>query len=104
MSPTQDQQDLITYLAQRDAPCPSCDYNLRGLTASTCPECSQHLTLRVGVTELRQRAFIATLVALAMGTGFDGLMALYFALYSFVSGRGGIKASFFTATLPFFLV
>lgn len=68
---------LRSFLANADAPCPSCDYNLRGLTGDICPECNQRLTLRVGLAEPRQRAFIATLVALAMGAGFHGLLVVY---------------------------
>jgi hypothetical protein len=30
---------LEGYLARRDVPCPSCGYNLRGLSEGTCPEC-----------------------------------------------------------------
>lgn len=44
MSPTRGQQ-LTTFLAGRDAPCPSCGYNLRDCTTATCPECGQHLAL-----------------------------------------------------------
>lgn len=36
---------LRDFLAGRDAPCPSCGYNLRGSTADRCPECATVLTL-----------------------------------------------------------
>lgn len=36
--------DLIEqYTANRDVPCPSCEYNLRGIRSEVCPECSQKL-------------------------------------------------------------
>jgi hypothetical protein len=42
-----DDRGLRHYLAQYDAPCPGCGYNLRGLTGDTCPECGD--ALRLGV-------------------------------------------------------
>jgi hypothetical protein len=33
------------FLAGRDAPCPGCGYNLRGVAASECPECGQLLDI-----------------------------------------------------------
>jgi hypothetical protein len=73
-----EEMGLAHFLASRDVPCPSCDYNLRGLKGDVCPECSQRLVLRVGLAEPRQRAFVAAVVALAMGTGFQGLLFVYF--------------------------
>jgi hypothetical protein len=43
MKPTDDK--LAEYLADNDAPCPVCEYNLRGLTTASCPECGRELTL-----------------------------------------------------------
>jgi len=34
-----DQTALREYLAEQDVTCPNCGYNLRGLSASKCPEC-----------------------------------------------------------------
>jgi hypothetical protein len=72
------QDQLRAFLADTDVHCPSCDYNLRGLTTDACPECSQRLTLRVALAEPRQRAFIAAVVGFAMGAGFQGFMAVFF--------------------------
>lgn len=36
---------LIAYLAENDAPCPGCGYNLRALTSCTCPECGREIVL-----------------------------------------------------------
>jgi hypothetical protein len=30
---------ILDYLAEHDAPCPNCTYNLRGMTTPRCPEC-----------------------------------------------------------------
>jgi hypothetical protein len=49
--PTDEQQFLQDFLSQRDWPCPICNYNLRGLTRSRCPECGEVLALQVNVAE-----------------------------------------------------
>jgi hypothetical protein len=94
---TQDSQ-LRQYLAQTDAPCPSCDYNLRGLTGEHCPECNQRLVLRVGLAEPRQRAFIAALLGLATGAGFNGLLLAYFVFMVLVERRNATGAGRFFLT------
>ncbi|MGI9013112.1 MAG: hypothetical protein ACR2GY_02570 [Phycisphaerales bacterium] len=38
---------LAAYLADRDAPCPGCGYNLRGCTTGHCPECGIEINLTV---------------------------------------------------------
>lgn len=42
-----DQALLLTYLADRDTPCPGCGYNLRGLKEDACPECSGPVALAI---------------------------------------------------------
>lgn len=37
--------ELRLYLAERDAPCPGCGYNLRSLVTERCPECGRGVTL-----------------------------------------------------------
>ena len=69
---------LRRFLAEDDWPCPSCNYNLRGLTSDKCPECNQRLILRVGLAEPRYRAFITAVIGLSAGTGFSGLLFLFF--------------------------
>ena len=101
----QDLEQLQHFLASTDAPCPSCDYNLRGLKSDFCPECNQKLVLNVALAEPRQRAFIATLIGLAMGAGFQGLMALFFLIWSVLknfSRREGLH--YMALTTPFFVV
>jgi hypothetical protein len=90
---------LRQFLANLDTPCPSCDYNLRGLLSDRCPECNQRLVLRVGLAEPRQRAFIAALLGLAVGAGFNGLLLLYFVFMILVIRRSpGGAGRFFLAT------
>src|SRR5206468_3407523 len=71
-----DDRALVEFVATRDAACPVCSYNLRGLTAAVCPECSARLHLRVGSENLRLGPWFAGVVSLAVGLGFDGVVSL----------------------------
>ncbi len=42
---------LASYLAARDAHCPACRYNLRGLSGDACPECGRPLRLTLEARE-----------------------------------------------------
>lgn len=79
--PLPSQDHLAAYLAQRDVPCPACNYNLRGLTADRCPECNRELVLQIRLAEPRIGAWIAALSAAAAMLGFNGLLLLYFLAY-----------------------
>lgn len=70
--------DLRRFLASRDVPCPSCGYNLRGLAGEVCPECRQELVLTVRLAEPRLGWWLAGLIGLACGVGFDALLTVYF--------------------------
>jgi hypothetical protein len=47
MTRVTDAELIAAYLADRDFPCPSCGYSLRGLRAACCPECGRGLRLRM---------------------------------------------------------
>ena len=81
---------LRQFLAERDEPCPSCGYNLRGLTGETCPECGEALELRVGMVEPKLGSFIAGLIGLACGAGFHA-MVLMWAVLLIIRRQGGPK-------------
>jgi len=49
--PAPDDIVLIDWLKDRDAACPLCAYNIRGLTTPRCPECGQVLRLSVTLAE-----------------------------------------------------
>ena len=77
MNPQADLDALRDYLATRDAPCPSCGYNLRALTTGTCPECNQEIALRVSLVDPRVGLFLVGVVGWALGAGFSVLLLLY---------------------------
>ncbi|MCI0362731.1 MAG: hypothetical protein L0219_02550 [Phycisphaerales bacterium] len=63
---------LLSFVRDRDAHCPRCDYNLRNLTQPVCPECREELVLKVGVRKLRLHWLLLSLApcafcAIAMG-------------------------------------
>lgn len=50
-SPATNDELAVLYLRDRDTPCPSCNYNRRDGTTSTCPECATELAL-VGINSM----------------------------------------------------
>lgn len=84
---------LIAFLAARDAPCPVCSYNLRGLAAATCPECAAPLRLEVGSPSLRLGPLVLAIVSFALAAGFDLIVGGFFAVGSFLSSIQGSLAS-----------
>ncbi len=64
---------LTEFLANNDAPCPVCGYNLRNLVHGVCPECGQRLTLQVGVPRLRFGPFLLFLAPMVIMSGFAAL-------------------------------
>jgi hypothetical protein len=66
-------QMLLDFLAEHDAACPVCGYNVRGLTRPVCPECQHELELTVGAARPRLGWLLA---AVAPGF-FSGLAAVF---------------------------
>ncbi len=66
-----------TFVADRDVPCPSCNYSLRDLTEARCPECGERLTLGVTLSEPHIGRFIAIWIPLLAGLGFGGVLSLW---------------------------
>ncbi len=64
---------LLTFLRDRNFPCPRCHYNLRNLTQPTCPECKEDLRLSVGQNRVNLGWLV---VALAPGI-FSGIAAFF---------------------------
>ena len=65
---------LRAYLADRDVKCPGCGYNLRGLAATRCPECSRPFSVEELLARLQSAkpntslrvAIVAELLLLAV--------------------------------------
>lgn len=84
---------LRAFLAGRDVSCPNCEYNLRDLAGDRCPECGLELALRIQLAEPRLAAFLAGLVGLSAGAGFNALIFLYWLM---ITGRRGWRSNFET--------
>ena len=51
-----DETDLVRFLSVRDAACPRCQYNLRGLQGTACPECGAEVSVeRLQADETHRR-------------------------------------------------
>ena len=73
---------LTEYLATRDAACPLCGYNLRGLTSPRCPECGRRLRLSIGLTE----PYLGAWVLMAAATCAAGGTGVFFTLMVAAAG------------------
>ncbi len=82
-------QHLREFLAEQDVECPSCRYNLRGLSTDSCPECSQRLVLRLALAEPRLAGFVAGLIGLSMGLGVHAFLAVGTGIMLWVEGVSG---------------
>ncbi len=67
---------LRSYLADRDAPCPNCGYNLRGVEQSSCPECGDSIALAVTNYPSRSRGYSAGLIGLSLTTALAVVIAI----------------------------
>lgn len=91
---------LRDFLGDRDEPCPSCGYNLRGLQTNICPECRQELTLGVQLAEPKLKAFIAAVIGFAIGSGFSAMLVGYVVVTQIAKSRGRVPPDFLIAVFP----
>ena len=97
---------LVDYLRDRDATCPLCQYNLRGLTSNRCPECGQALQLTIGLVEPRVGAWVTAVVSMA-GAASLGVLALVALVRHGITGDGMaflVAFFYFIAAIPALLV
>ncbi len=80
-----DETDLVRFLSVRDAACPRCQYNLRGLQGTACPECGAEVSVeRLQADETHRRwresrmpgdpITIAGLIGSLLGMGLPGAL------------------------------
>lgn len=74
---------MTLYLAQNDAPCPACGYNLRDLTTDHCPECNQRLRLALRLDESCTGQLIGAICGLVACSGAGGLLLLFVSWMTF---------------------
>jgi len=55
---TPDRPLVVAFLSERDAGCPTCGYNLRGLAEDSCTECGERIVLQLAPTRARERGAI----------------------------------------------
>ena len=78
---------LCAFLADTDAPCPGCGYNLRGLTWSVCPECQRSISLAIEGTQPLQRIRPALLLGAVVVACLNCMFGIVMFVYQmFVSG------------------
>lgn len=70
------------FLAERDAPCPGCGYNLRGSAGGVCPECARPIDLHVRddtAAVIGRRLVVVALWAMLLygfGSGLESVMMM----------------------------
>ena len=89
-----DDRDLLrSFLGDRDVSCPGCRYNLRGLDASTCPECGESISLTITGRRERVPGHLAGLIGLGLSTLMLGAFALSRLGHDPIVGLAGIVGS-----------
>ena len=98
-----DVEALVGFLRDRDAWCPACRYNLRGLTSPRCPECGRELRLSVGAIEPFLRAWITLVVAACSAAGVGVLFGWLVIAHGFPR-RYGPKETILRVVIAFFMM
>lgn len=92
-------KQLERYLADTDAACPACGYDLRGHQGGICPECGRRLAVVPG----RRWPLTATFVALSLGSGLHGaaiVASIVFLLTDDTARHAALRA--IASAAPFF--
>ncbi len=92
---------MLAYLAQHEAQCPACGYNVHALTSPRCPECGRGLTLRVVGAVGFNKVWICLLIPLAIAAGIGLLVAVVLTHESMPSELSlKIVLEYFLANIP----
>lgn len=76
--PTLMDRAVVAYINQHNSPCPSCGYQLKGITTTQCPECGYTLSFVLDTAGLRSTRGHA----LAAVSSFISVLWLLFALFT----------------------
>lgn len=93
MTPEEDPALIRSFLLGRDAACPGCAYNLRGLASTTCPECQYPLRLQLTRIDRPSRRTFAFVVVLAAVGGVYGGISVLRLITDMAFGRIPLRAS-----------
>lgn len=66
---------LTAFLAEGDARCPRCGYQLRGLAGNACPECGQNIELVVGPVHPGLGWWLGAVVCWSAAVAVNGVIA-----------------------------
>lgn len=80
---------LLTFVRDRDHPCPRCGYNLRNLTQPVCPECREALMLKVGARRLR---LLPLLLSISPGAFCGIAIGMFLTMFLLLGPAGGMDA------------
>jgi hypothetical protein len=92
MPPT-DAELLRAFLSDRDAACPVCGYNLRGVSEGRCPECGYRSALVVSAPDARLGPWLLATLAFALALGFDGVGSLLACIPMVINGPPALSAA-----------
>jgi hypothetical protein len=84
---SEDRSLLGAYLAERDIPCPTCGYNLRGLKQASCPECGDRISLTITNFPTRSTEYFTGLVGLSV----TSLLAIFLGALELFAGAPGLS-------------
>lgn len=103
MAPTPSEaESLRSFLADRDVPCPRCDYNLRGLIGSLCPECSGTVELAINApnAELaRYRRLVTAIFTVAAACQAISLIVTIIRWIPYLGSRTGMPSGYWWYSL-----
>ena len=101
--PASSDAQLIEFVRDRDVACPSCDYNLRGLTQSRCPECGEQVGLTVALVDPYATAWIVLAVMICGSAGMGLIFGCIVLRAGLPRNERGLAAIiiYYICTIPF---
>jgi len=88
---------IYAWLAEHDAPCPACGYNLRGVVSRLCPECGTPIELHIGSTNLPLGAWLSAIIMLVSTTSLSAGFAVHETIWLLSGGNNKFIYLFYIA-------